>query len=278
MKKVPCDPQIGSDVEVFLFSNEQDRIVPCVGIIDGTKVKPFQAPDFMAGFMLQEDNVMLEYNIPPAKSIRTWCDRFTSAHEMLAKYIPAKHSFRIQVENTFLARDLMSDQAKVIGCEPDFNAYEGGEERAFQGELGRKRSCGGHIHLGGNFNCPDFAAALFADLMIGVMSQTHPRRVNSRTEWYGRPGIFRPKPYGVEYRTPDNLWTNDVDKIYRVGANALQLVKWLTETEAALIRTVFKAINWPRVRDYMTPSTKVDRGVLYRDIQLEAMAHGVPAV
>jgi len=276
MKKRPCEPQIGADIEVFLYDNVKDRVIPCVGHIDGTKDKPFEPKGYKKGFALQEDNVMLEYNIPPAKTDNTWVNRFDRARDMITEHLPEDCSYVIKSEHKFMPSELTSPQAQVIGCEPDFSAYDGGEIRAFAGVLGQERSCGGHIHLGGDFNCPDFVAALFSDLFLGVLGGTRPQRANSRTEWYGMPGIFRPKPYGIEYRTPDNTWTSHNDTIHNVGYYALMLARFLTQTEAAIIRKAFLSINWTRVRDYMTPGA-VDRHDCYRDIQTEAMAAGVLA-
>ena len=275
MKKAPCDPQVGADIEVFLYDKEKRHVIPCVGVINGTKDKPFKPEGYVDGFALQEDNVMLEYNIPPARTEGTWYKRFQVAKQMMRKHLPAGYSWRTYPEHKFRPKDLISPQAKVIGCEPDFDAYEGGEIRSFCDTLGLERSCGGHIHLGGNFNCPDFIAALFADLCIGVFAGTGPDQANSRTAWYGKPGIFRPKPYGVEYRTPDNRWTKNSDKVQYVGMCSLSLATWLTMHEAAVIRGVFKAINWSRVRDYLSPACE-NKQQLYKQISVEAQEAGVP--
>lgn len=274
MKKTPCTPQVGADIEVFLYNEVEERIVPCVGIIDGTKDKPFRPEDMPRGYALQEDNVMLEYNIPPARSTDTLCERFTTARQMLTNHIPKDHSYIVQPEHKFLVKQLTSPQAQMIGCEPDFNAYAGGEQRTYEGTLGQYRSCGGHIHLGGNFNCPDFVAALFADLCLGIYAGMGPKASNNRTEWYGQPGIFRPKPYGIEYRTPDNQWTKNRDTTYNVAVWSIRLVQWLTRKEAAEIRRTFKQINWPRVRDCMLPTDKDD--TLYNQIIMEAQQAGAP--
>jgi len=279
MKKTPCEPQIGADIEVFLYDNVRDTIVPCVGVINGTKDKPFIPKDYVQGFALQEDNVMLEYNIPPAKTSATWAGRFPVAHTMIMEHIPKHHGWRVLPEHQFMPNDLRSNQAKAIGCEPDHSAYDGGEERVIQVELTNWRSCGGHIHLGGNFNCPDFVAALFAELCLGIGAGLRTTEPNTRTTWYGQPGIFRPKEYGIEYRTPDNMWTNNADTIHRVGTVALALCRYLTTNEAAVLRKAFRAITWPRLRDYMTPDTKRDQNTqraMADAIVQEALTAGVP--
>ena len=52
---------IGSDPEVFIsFKN---KIVPSFDLIKGTKNAP--RPLAKKGFFVQEDNVALEFNIPP---------------------------------------------------------------------------------------------------------------------------------------------------------------------------------------------------------------------
>ena len=67
MKKIPCDPQAGSDIEVFLV-NEKNTVIPCVGLVKGTKEKPHRPKGMPKGYAVQEDNVMLEFNVPPVRS------------------------------------------------------------------------------------------------------------------------------------------------------------------------------------------------------------------
>jgi hypothetical protein len=281
MNKEPCQPMIGADVEMFLYDRDKDSIAPCVGIIAGTKDNPYVPEGYMKGFAMQEDNVMLEYNIPPALSVRTWNERFKTAFMMIEKELGKKYGYRIEEEFTFMNKDLRSQQAQTIGCDPDYDAYEGGERRIWAGVLGNERTCGGHIHLGGDFNCPDFVAALFADLFIGCWGNTRSKKSTTRTAWYGKPGIFRSKPYGIEYRTPSNAWTQSTTSVIEAGKGAL--AEWLTQSEAGEIRRVFKAINWMRIKDYMTPPLgrsrmKGDMQRMYREILIDAQRAGAPLI
>ena len=253
MRKEPCEPKVGADVEVFL--TKDDHVVPCVGLVEGTKDKPWQPPDFVKGFALQEDNVMLEFNVPPASSLWAWEENLRTARKMLKQYTPPEHKYIVVEHNNFIPKDLRSTQAKTIGCEPDFDAYSGGEERTFCGVLGNTRTCGGHIHLGGDFNCPDFVAALFADLLIGTLPDVRSRG-GPRAEWYGKAGIYRPKPYGIEYRTPSNRWFSDRSTIHNAGCAAYHLARYLTYSDAATIRLAFKAIPWTMIREYANPGPR----------------------
>lgn len=286
MEKIPCEPQVGADIEVFLHDDTKGTVVPCVGIIKGTKNEPWTPEEYRAGFSLQEDNVMLEYNIPPARTCKAFTTNMQVARTMIKENLPDNHSYRVDQQWTFMPGQLRSKQAKTFGCSPDFDAYEGGQERQFPlAPIGdaNTRTCGGHIHIGGSFNCPDFVAALFADLWLGVICATGPRKQNVRTAWYGKPGIYRPKPYGIEYRTPDNFWTKDKNKIYYVGSSAIKLSTWLSSNEAAIIKKVFNAVTWPRVRNYMSPAHprmsvagRRERAQEYEHIMREAIRVGVP--
>lgn len=77
--------------------------------------------------------------------------------------------------------------------------------------LGRMRYAGGHIHLSYNHAVvPHFVAARFLDLYLTLpwIDWDHQPR---RRATYGKAGLYRPKQYGIEYRTPSNwwLWTSD---------------------------------------------------------------------
>jgi hypothetical protein len=109
--------------------------------------------------------------------------------------------------------DSLPDAAKELGCDPDFSAYTllpnptPDNTRLF-------RTGAGHVHVGWGSDiptdnedhieiCANFVKALDATVgMFMTVIDTDPRR----RELYGKAGAFRPKPYGVEYRTPSNLW------------------------------------------------------------------------
>jgi hypothetical protein len=56
---------LGSDPELFL-KNDQDRYVSAIDRLQGTKQHPVPLRELGKGFMIQVDNVAVEFNTPPA--------------------------------------------------------------------------------------------------------------------------------------------------------------------------------------------------------------------
>lgn len=274
MQKTPVEPQVGADIEVFLRNQSNKHVVPCVGKIKGTKDKPFRPPGWAAGFAVQEDNVMLEFNIPPAP-YPTVEHNLTNAWNMINEQAaPLKLEVAWdKAEHVFTAKQLDSPQARTFGCEPDYDAYEGGRRRIDVPDFGRTRFCGGHIHLGGDFKCPDWVAALFAELFIVLNSDFPLNKVGGeRIKWYGRPGVYRPKPYGIEYRTPNNQWANPNFYSGSQLAAASRCARYLTVTEATQLQNAFRGITWTNLRKYTMDHSNV---ALRQEISTEAEALGV---
>ncbi len=259
MNKVPCEPMVGADPEWFVRElRGQLNVVPCVGILPGTKKKPYAEPGWSDGFSIQEDCVVAEATIPPAKSPEEFYDNIS--------FIRSAIDFRLRKLDTplltmstvsthdFDRKQLveLGKQANTFGCEPDHDAYTGGKMRRLPAPPATERYAGGHIHLGGNFQCPDFVAALFCDWIFGLYHRfdwSGFGDITGRTKVYGRPGLFRPKPYGIEYRTLTNGWTSDEYGIQDVFYWGHKIATWLSETDAQSIQNVFRAIPWVRVRD-----------------------------
>ena len=63
---------LGCDPELFVKSLETGEIVSAEGKIGGTKREPRAISD--SGHSVQEDNVMVEFNIPPSKSSQEFVD------------------------------------------------------------------------------------------------------------------------------------------------------------------------------------------------------------
>ena len=59
---------VGTDPELMLREKSTGRIISAAGLIGGTKGKPVQMEGLPEGYGVQEDNVMVEYNIPPCTS------------------------------------------------------------------------------------------------------------------------------------------------------------------------------------------------------------------
>ena len=253
MSKQAVVPTIGADPECFLVDPD-GTIVPAIGFINGTKENPYRPEGAPKGYGLQVDNVMLEYNIPPATTPHDFTSNISYAEKLLRSALPKGYGITYTPTHSFTPKQLSDPAAQEIGCAIDYDAYEGGQPRTALPALSNLRTCGGHIHLGGDFNCPQFVAALFCDAVLGIglhLCNMEAKVANERRAWYGAPGIYRPTPYGIEYRTPSNVWlyAGYSDKI---ATYALRLARWLSETPPAEIRSTFKQIDWALVRAAMT--------------------------
>lgn len=197
---------IGSDPEFFLKQN--DSFKSAIGKIGGTKHDP--APLDKLGFFIQEDNVAVEFNVPPASE----CREFVENIEWAIMHIGTKlrtHGYHIAWEASaiFPEAELEDPAAGVFGCEPDFNAWkEGAVNPRPTAKEPLLRTCGGHLHIG----YPEKDDRVFrhrliqaADLHLGIPSCLVDRDVH-RNELYGKAGAFRPTSYGAEYRVLSNFW------------------------------------------------------------------------
>jgi hypothetical protein len=91
----------------------------------------------------------------------------------------------------------------IFGCEPDFNAWTNKENLPPIVPKPGMRSAGGHIHV--ETALPKLEVIKAMDVTIGLAS-IFMDKGKDRRKFYGKPGAFRPKIYGVEYRVPSNFW------------------------------------------------------------------------
>lgn len=197
---------IGSDVEVLLRDRESN-LVSSIGLIGGDKIFPFNVEKGN----LQEDNVLAEFAIEPA----------TSKEEFVTNINTVLGSLKAKIGELDLQVDISSSAiyppcqlehplARQFGCDPDYDGWTGNRNRRPRPqEVGRLRTCGGHIHVGFDFEGDGDEEKRkliqWMDAYLGlpsVMLDTDRRR---RTV-YGRSGAYRDKEYGVEYRVLSNFW------------------------------------------------------------------------
>lgn len=204
---------IGADPEFFVKKNGQ--LISAYGLIPGTKAEPHK----VNGGAVQVDGMALEININPSDNFDEFNNNIDSVLNELQNMIGPEYEFDFSPVAEFGKEyiDAQPNEAKELGCDPDFNAYTGEANPKPNGDLGI-RTASGHIHVGWTkdqaIEDPDHIEACQMvtkqlDCTVGMLSHVWDRDTR-RATMYGRMGAYRPKPYGVEYRTPSNAWMNDI--------------------------------------------------------------------
>jgi hypothetical protein len=202
--------RLGADPEVFLVDpNKGGKHISAIGLIGADKWNPLQLEDLPKGFTIQEDNVALEFGIPPAASAEEFVKHINTVMKESLQYVYTGLSFS-KLSCTVFDQDQMEHpMAHVFGCEPDFNAWTEKENKKPKPPHEHMRSAGGHIHV--ETEQKPFHVVKLMDLFISVPAVLMDTGFE-RKSIYGKAGACRIKPYGVEYRTPSNFWIFD-DKL-----------------------------------------------------------------
>lgn len=209
---------IGADPEVFAYDKTRGQFISAHGLIPGTKAEPYKVNDGA----VQVDGMALEFNIVPDSNIETVWQRIVHVRKTMEAMLPANIETKAEPSVTFVSEvfDQAPPHAKELGCEPDFSAYTFSHNVIdTSAKNSRHRTASGHIHLGWTsgvnplspehiVKCGQMVQQL--DSVVGaicvLIEGTGGRR---RRKLYGALGAFRPKPYGLEYRTPANNWIRD---------------------------------------------------------------------
>jgi hypothetical protein len=201
--------RIGADPEIFLHNGTS--FVSVEGKIGGTKAAPLQVPEFGDGYCLQEDNVAVEYNIPPCSTASELYIANIRMIEYIRKKInPYGLALNFSTDALFPEKEVFTPHGQAFGCDPDFNAWEMEVNPIPKATNPLLRSVGGHIHVElpeafGDYDKINFVR--WMDVLVGG-PLCHYETSNQRRELYGKAGAMRFKDYGVEYRVPSNVWIN----------------------------------------------------------------------
>ena len=198
---------IGADPEFFVSRN--GALVSAHGLVQGDKKNPLPVNKGA----VQVDGMALEFNIDPANSAQEFDFHITAVLQALREMVPAEYEFKVQPVANFGAEYIAAqpEEAKELGCEPDFNAYQEGAVNPTPDANGDFRTAAGHVHIGIERDLDDMQKCMLAilcDLTMGLPSLTYDQD-KKRRELYGRAGCLRFKPYGIEYRTLSNAWVGD---------------------------------------------------------------------
>lgn len=240
---------VGADIEVFLQNKQTKEIISAEGFIKGTKSIPYNYDPSNKYFATSLDNVLAEFCIPPARNKVEFYNYIRKSLAYINNSIPKKYCTSAFPSYSLDPKWLQSEHSQIFGCEPDFNAYTRTVNRKPYCEDKTLRSAGGHVHVG--FAAPEFKyspelyegenAVLFytgdnqrcdviktLDLFVGVPSVIL-EPDNKRKELYGKAGCFRPKSYGVEYRTVSNFYLQSKNLILWLYNAVMSAVSFYNE-------------------------------------------------
>lgn len=218
----------GADPELFL-TDRSGSMRSAIGLIGGTKLQP--RPIDEQGSAVQEDNVAVEFNIPPAKTKEEFVNNIDKVMNYLHNYVTQKDLLLCVVPAAYFPmEELLEPRAMEFGCEPDYNVWTKSVNKSPnpEGDLLRLRSAGGHLHI--SWDNPDTESAeevvKAMDVFCGAASVVYDSDM-LRRELYGNAGAFRFKPYGVEYRTLSNFWLRSPDLVGWVFDQASRAMDFL---------------------------------------------------
>ncbi|MHA2066536.1 MAG: putative amidoligase domain-containing protein [Candidatus Thorarchaeota archaeon] len=222
--------KIGADPELFL--KKDGEFHSSHGIVPGTKREPHRVPIGA----VQVDGMALEFNIDPAENSEEFVHNINTVLSSLREMVPNEYDFSLESIAMFPKEhmEVQPEEALLLGCEPDFNAYTG-EENPAPVPLDYIRTAAGHVHLGWTEgrdvedpayiqNCCSLVKQL--DYTLGLPSLVEDRD-EVRRNMYGKAGAFRPKEYGLEYRVMSNYWLKSNETMRKVFNRAYRGFDWL---------------------------------------------------
>lgn len=213
VKEIP-EILIGADPELFAF-NKEGELVSVHDILPGTKLNPLKVPH--GG--IQVDGIAGEFNINPAKSRTEWMRNLKHVRSLMDRILRNNNPnlYFSPVPTVFLSQEYMDSlpiMAKMLGCEPDFNAYtQSVQPKPDAASLFRTGA--GHLHIGWTSGIEEPTELKHFQLCCDLTKELDFVLYNASLRWdtdtkrrelYGKPGSFRPKSYGLEYRVLSNAW------------------------------------------------------------------------
>lgn len=252
--------QLGCDPELFLKS--PNSFIASCGMIGGSKEYPMQLENLPDGFTIQEDNVAVEFGVPPASTKVEFTQNIHTIMDELTRLMSTKGlSLGNESAVFFPKEELWHPAALHFGCDPDYNIWTGRKNPKPHSNDDTLRSCGGHVHVGLEPKYDWEKLVKMMDLYLGVPSVLMDNG-ELRKSLYGQAGAFRKKHYGVEYRTLSNFWvfkpelTEWVWDAVEQATNAVEAqfpVEELQESIQTAINTNDKALALTLVNEYKLP-------------------------
>ncbi len=227
----------GCDPELFILDTVENKFVCAHGFVPGTKQEPYSLPKGM----VQVDGFAAEFGIAPAKTIRGFKNRILETMQTIQTIVDKEGRYKLVPQATVEFDPEIFEKApqssKELGCDPDFSAYTEKANPRPDPQGKPVRTGGGHVHIGWTKGQPvvdpeHFKACCLLTKQLDIallMPSLVWDQDKDRRKLYGAPGAFRPKPYGMEYRSLSNRWLRHPTLIETVYNNTVKAVKDLVD-------------------------------------------------
>lgn len=226
---------LGCDPEFFIMKD--GVVVPAyLSNVTGSK----ETPQKLSVGAVQIDGMALEFNINPANTLEEWRYNIKTTMKEIEEMI-SLDCFEIAkcVTNKFSYDTMRQTPSKYkeLGCNPDYHACVSEYYmRAVPDWLRQSsRHCGGHIHIGWtqdkdiNDQSHILDCQLISTILCDVFNRSKTKGFSgNRRQFYGENCVIRVKPYGMEYRSPDNSWIFYDDSIDDVYNKIMKVFEYLS--------------------------------------------------
>jgi hypothetical protein len=201
-------PLIATDIEMSLVGVPDERYIEFMHRRIPSKDRPGKMRLGDTKLQFHNDGLFLEFATPPMTDPKEVVELCHEARDHFNRVMPYKFDFDYGMEVPEFLRD-SGHPILELGCAPDSIVTEMGtnfETRRVPHEVRASmfREAGMHVHV----DVPAWArlerrgiASVVHELQL-VLGEAQARTLNMPEHgWYRRPGVFRQKDYGVEYRS-----------------------------------------------------------------------------
>ena len=248
MKLIDLDNiTIGSDPEFFIVDNNGNAF-PSFNIFGGTKSTPEDKGD---GYAVLKDNVLVEGNIPPAKTKEEYVNSMKTLKYLINSVLEVAGLKLHNADSMELKpRYLKHPEANVFGCSAYKNAWEIGLFTADDLTKKRRRSCGNHVHVGYQLLTDKYTQKQMNRYIAKAFDYfvTYPSRLHHndefREKYYGNYGVYRDTQYGNECRALGGYFTGD------------KYLEWVYEQTIKAVQFCSEEVNLQKLDKIGSPVTK----------------------
>lgn len=256
----------GCDPEVAVINRKTGKVIPAWELVNAQKGQ--EPLDIGNGVSIHADGTALEFNIEPQRY-----NRFTAVVRRAVQQVQdyantaaATKGLTVDIctfpeTQEYDKKTLAHPLANVDGCDPDYCAY--GDDptipRVRESVAATPyRYFGGHIHVGYDVAvCPPWAMARMFDLFV-YAPNAHLDKQPHRKKLFGLAGLYRPKPYGFEYRTPSNFWLFSDVAADHMAYNMRSVLRAF-EQNPTRVNDGFNEIDWNKTQTFLNKSDISDQ-------------------